>query len=90
MISKIKSVIDPSKIDVIISNHSEPDHSGSIHEILKYAPNAKIYASGPAGVRSMIGTYHDIEVLPVKTNETLNIGKKNFTVYPNTSSALAR
>lgn len=78
MISKIKSVIDPSKIDVIISNHSEPDHSGSIQKILKYAPNAKIYASGPAGVRSMVGSYHDIKVLPVKTNETLNIGKRTL------------
>ncbi len=78
MISRIKSVIDPSKIDIIISNHSEPDHSGSIHDILKYAPNAKIYASGPSGVRSMVGTYHDIEVLPVKTDETLNIGKRTL------------
>ncbi len=78
MISRIKSVIDPSKIEIIISNHSEPDHSGSIHDILKYAPNAKIYASGPAGVRSMIGTYHDLEVLPVKTDEILNIGKRDL------------
>jgi len=78
MMDRIKSVIDPSKIEVYISNHSEPDHSGSIHEILKYAPNAKIYASGPSGVRSMIGTYHDIEVLPVKTNEVLNIGKRDL------------
>lgn len=78
MISRIKTVIDPSKIEIIISNHSEPDHSGSIHDILKYAPNAKIYASGPAGVRSMIGTYHDIEVFPVKTNDILNIGKRDL------------
>jgi flavorubredoxin len=78
MISKIKSVIDPSKIDIIISNHSEPDHSSSIQKILEYTPNAKIYASGPAGVRSMEGSYHDISVLPVKTNETLNIGKRTL------------
>ncbi len=78
MISRIKSVIDPSKIEIIISNHSEPDHSGSIHDILKYAPNAKIYASGPAGVRSMIGTYHDLEVIGVKTDEILNIGKRDL------------
>ncbi len=78
MIARIKSVIDPSKIDIIISNHSEPDHSGSILTMLKYAPNAKIYASGPAGVRSMVGTYHDIEVLPVKTDEIINIGKRDL------------
>ena len=78
MMSRIKSVIDPSKIEVYISNHSEPDHSSSIHEILKYAPNAKIYASGPSGVRSMMGTYHDLKPLPVKTNDVLNIGKRDL------------
>lgn len=78
MISRIKSVIDPSKIEIIISNHSEPDHSGSIRDILKLAPNAKIYASGPSGVRSMMGTYHNIEVYPVKTSEIINIGKRDL------------
>lgn len=78
MMQRIKSVIDPSKIEVIISNHSEPDHSSSILEILKYAPNAKIYASGPSGVKSMIGTYHHIDVLPVKTNQVINIGKRDL------------
>ncbi len=79
MISRIRSVIDPSKIEVYISNHSEPDHSSSIHDILEVAPNVKIYASGPSGVRSMMGTYHDLEVLPVKTGDILNIGKRDLT-----------
>ena len=79
MISRIKSVIDPSQIEVYISNHSEPDHSGSINEILKLAPKAKVYASGPAGVRSMMGTYHGIDVLPIKTGDVINIGKRNLT-----------
>ena len=30
MMSRIASVIDPEKIDYIISNHSEPDHSGAV------------------------------------------------------------
>ena len=40
MISRIKSIIDPSKIDIVVSNHSEMDHSGSINEILDIAKNA--------------------------------------------------
>jgi flavorubredoxin len=79
MISRIKSVIDPSKIEVYISNHSEPDHSSGIKEILKYAPQMKIYASAPAGVKSMMGIYHDINVSPVKTNDVINIGKRDLT-----------
>ena len=30
MLSRIRSVIDPAKIDIIISNHAEPDHSGAM------------------------------------------------------------
>jgi flavorubredoxin len=30
MIERIKSVVDPSKIDYIISNHVEMDHSGGL------------------------------------------------------------
>jgi len=79
MISRIESIIDLSKIDVYISNHSEPDHSGSILEVLKRAPQAKVYASGPAGVRSMMGTYHGIDVLPIKTGDVVNIGRRDLT-----------
>jgi flavorubredoxin len=79
MISRIESIIDPSKIEVYISNHSEPDHSGSIQEILKVATHAKVYASAPAGVKSMMGTYHGIEVLPIKTGDVVNIGKRDLT-----------
>src|SRR5690606_15776732 len=45
LIARISSVIDPSKIEVIISNHGEPDHSGSLPKILELAPNAKVYCS---------------------------------------------
>ena len=42
MIERIKEVIDPSKIDYVVANHVESDHSGSISEILKLAPNATV------------------------------------------------
>lgn len=79
MLERIESVIDPAKIEVYISNHSEPDHSSGIIELLKRAPKAKVYASGPAGVKSMKGTYHDIEVLPIKTGDVINIGQRDLT-----------
>ena len=45
MISRIKEIIDPKKIDYIISNHVEMDHSGSLPKILKICPNAKVFTS---------------------------------------------
>jgi len=43
--SRIGSVIDPAKIDYIISNHSEMDHSGSLPETLEKVKPKKVYAS---------------------------------------------
>ncbi|MCF7932795.1 MAG: FprA family A-type flavoprotein [Acholeplasmataceae bacterium] len=79
IIERISSVIDPSTIDVIISNHGEPDHSGSIEEMLRRAPNAKVYASAPAGLKSLSGLHPGIVVHPVKTGDTLSIGKRTLT-----------
>ena len=59
MLSRIRSVIDPSKIDVIISNHAEPDHSGSIPALLEIAKNAKVYAAAGAGQKDLAAYYGD-------------------------------
>jgi len=42
MIDRIRKIIDPSKIDYLICNHIEPDHSGSIPILLREYPNIKI------------------------------------------------
>ena len=42
MLERIREIIDPSKIDYVIANHVESDHSGAISEILKHAPNATV------------------------------------------------
>lgn len=39
---KISKLTDLSKLDYLIINHMEPDHTGAIPELLKKAPNAKV------------------------------------------------
>ncbi len=39
---KISQVTDISKIDYLIINHMEPDHTSAVPEFLKLAPNAKV------------------------------------------------
>lgn len=41
-LSNIRELVDPSKIDYIILNHMEPDHTGSLPDICEIAPNAEI------------------------------------------------
>ncbi len=45
LLKNISEIVDPAKIDVIISNHSEIDHSGALPKVIEAAPNAKLYCS---------------------------------------------
>jgi flavorubredoxin len=47
-IEKIRRLTDPSEIEYIIVNHTEPDHSGSLKNLLELAPNATVVGSGNA------------------------------------------
>lgn len=78
LISRISSIIDPSKIEVIISNHGEPDHSGSLPFLLKVAPNAKVYSAFPNGVKILNAHYGDIPIIPAKNGDTISIGKRTL------------
>lgn len=82
MLSRIASVIDPAKIDVIISNHAEPDHSGCLPAVLKVAKHAKVYTAAGAGVKDLTAYYGDLGYIGVKVGETLNIGKRTFSFVP--------
>ena len=79
MIEKIKEIIDPSKIDYIITNHVESDHSGSIKEILKLAPNAIIV--GTANCKAGLEKHYfgNWKFQTVKTGDTLNLGDRTLT-----------
>ncbi|MGI6754428.1 MAG: FprA family A-type flavoprotein [Atopobiaceae bacterium] len=77
-IQRISSVIDPSKIDVLICNHVEMDHSGNIPTIKELSPNVQIYCS-PQAVKELTAHYGDLGYTPVKTGDTLSIGKRTLS-----------
>ncbi|MCK5780625.1 MAG: flavodoxin domain-containing protein [Psychrilyobacter sp.] len=78
-IEKIKKVVDLNKIDYVIMNHNEPDHSGGLIELLKEVPDLPIYCTAE-GEKILKGYYHrDFNCIKVKTGDTLNIGKRTLT-----------
>ncbi len=82
MIERISSVIDPGKIDYIISNHAEMDHSGAMPELMKLIPNAEIIAT-PNGEKALNDHYKSgWKCRTVKTGDKLSTGKYNFAFYP--------
>ncbi|MEA2054689.1 MAG: FprA family A-type flavoprotein [Candidatus Thermoplasmatota archaeon] len=78
MLSRIREIVNPSKIEYIISNHAEMDHSGSLPKLLEVCPNAKVIAStrGEKGLRRHYKK--DWEFKVVKSGDMLNIGKRTL------------
>lgn len=85
MLSRISSVVDIAKIDYIVSNHAEPDHSGCLPALSKLCPEAKIFTSFPSGEKNLKALFGDvIELNPIKSGESLVLGEKtlNFVTTP--------
>ena len=84
-LEKIKQVTDPSDIEYIIVDHTEPDHSGNVKNLLALAPNATVVGSGNAIKFLRDQTGHDFKSLVVKTGDTLSLGNKtlHFINAPN-------
>jgi flavorubredoxin len=74
LLARIASVIDPRRIDYIIANHAEMDHSGGLPEIVAAVKPEKVFAS-TIGVKALAEHFEvGCEVLPVKENEPLDLG----------------
>ena len=50
LIERVREVVDPARIEYIVANHVEQDHSGGLPAVCALAPNARIVASVPYGV----------------------------------------
>lgn len=75
MMQRISSVIDPSEIDMIVSNHSEMDHSGSLPETAEAVKPSRIIAS-PMGAKALAGHFHwgSDKVETVSTGDSIDLG----------------
>ncbi|BCG45422.1 Probable flavoprotein [Citrifermentans bremense] len=77
-LENIRSVTDLSKIDFIVVNHSEPDHSGSLALLLEQCPKATVVSSQAARtfLGNQIHTQFDSRI--VKDNDTLDLGGRTL------------
>lgn len=83
-ISELEKEIALDKIDYIVVNHAEPDHSGALPMLMERIPNAKIYCSSN-GVKSIKGYYHkDWNFNIVKTGDRLPLGSRDLVFIDNT------
>jgi len=79
MLSRIASLIDPTKIDYTISNHSEMDHSGCLPEVMELVKPEKVFAS-ENGVKALSDHFHmGKEIVAVKDGDTLSLGNMTLS-----------
>ncbi|MBP5548435.1 MAG: MBL fold metallo-hydrolase [Bacteroidales bacterium] len=81
-VENLKKEIDLKKIDYIIANHGECDHSGALTALMAEIPETPIYCTAQA-VKSIEGQYgkRGWNFNVVKTGDTLEIGNGKKLVF---------
>ena len=77
-VENLAKEIDLSKIDYVICNHAENDHSGALPLLMEQIPGVPIYGT-KNGVKTLKGLYHqDWNFEVVKTGDKLSLGNKEL------------
>ncbi|MDK2911116.1 MAG: hypothetical protein PWR29_73 [Methanolobus sp.] len=82
MLRRIRQLVDPAKIDYVISNHVEMDHSGSLPAIMDIATNATLIASSK-GKSGLCEHYKEMgcdnwNFRVAKTGDEISLGKRTL------------
>jgi flavorubredoxin len=77
-VENVANEIELDRIDYVISNHAEIDHSGGLSEVMSHIPDTPVYCT-KNGVKSLKGHYHqDWNFNVVKTGDRLSLGEKEL------------
>jgi len=80
LLHRIRNIIDPKKIDYIVVNHVEMDHSGSLPEMVKLIEPEKVICS-KMGHKAILQHFHNVD-WPFEIAESggeLSLGKKTLS-----------
>jgi flavorubredoxin len=77
LLHRVRNIIDPKRIDYLVVNHVEMDHSGSLLEVVKEIEPEKVFCS-PMGHKNLLAHFHapDLPYEIVKSGDTLNLGSR--------------
>jgi len=79
LIDNIRAIVPLEKIDYVIANHVETDHSGAMPAVMRLCPKAKVFGTEKCkeGLYKMYYENWDFQV--VKTGDKLKLGKRTLT-----------
>ena len=74
LMARVASVIEPERIEVIVSNHAEPDHSGCLERVIDTVKPERVYASrqGAAALNEHFGLGDSVTA--VEDGQTVDLG----------------
>ncbi|MDD4894848.1 MAG: MBL fold metallo-hydrolase, partial [Candidatus Omnitrophica bacterium] len=79
LIENIRQVVPVEKIDYIIANHVETDHSGALPALMKLCPKAKILGTAKCKEGLYRHYYGDWDFEVLKTGDKLKLGKRSLS-----------
>lgn len=84
-IQKVNEIVNIKEIDYLVINHAEPDHSGTVIDIIKMNPDIQIFSSTPGMMNLKAIVNMEANFNKVKEGDTLSLGNKTlkFTLQPN-------
>lgn len=79
LIERVSSIIEPTKIDYLVVNHVEMDHSGALPYVINKIKPEKVICSAKAheAIKEHFGDLN-VKFEIVKTGDVLNTGTKNI------------
>lgn len=77
-LDKVKSLIPLEKLDYIVVNHAEPDHSGSLSYLLEHCPNVTVLSTQAA--KNFVGNmiHKPFKSQVVKDGDTVDLGGRTL------------
>jgi len=78
LLHRIREIIDPAKIDYLVVNHVEMDHSGSLPAIMEAVRPEKVFCSA-MGHKALLAHFHS-EAWPYEVaapGQTISLGKRS-------------
>ena len=75
MLDQVKTRVALEKVDYVVCNHAEPDHSGGLPAVMRACPNATLLCN--AKCQDALARHYDVsgwKIRVVKDSETLALG----------------
>ncbi len=80
LMDNIARVVDPKKIDLVVSNHTEMDHSGSLPKVMHRIGDKTPVICSKMGEKNLSSHFPGrLNLRPVSSGETLSLGRNTLT-----------